>query len=98
MNEVEIMTKLTEVEARSRSNTKRLDAIEEETKALNALASSVEVLATKQKAMEDDVKEITTDVKALVGKPAARWDGLVDKVIYAVAGAVLAFWLARFGM
>lgn len=98
MNEVEIMTKLTEVEARSKSNTKRLDDMEKETKALNALASSVEVLAVKQKAMESDVQEIKTDVKSLVAKPAKRWDGLVDKVIYAIVGAVLAFWLARIGM
>lgn len=98
MNEVEIMTKLTEVEARSKSNTKRIDDMEKETKALNALASSVEVLAVKQKAMESDVQEIKTDVKSLVAKPAKRWDGLVDKAIYAIVGAVLAFWLARIGM
>ena len=31
-------------------------------------------------------------------KPAKRWEGLVDKLIWAVAGAVVAFLLARVGL
>lgn len=31
-------------------------------------------------------------------KPARRWDGLIDKAIWAVAAAVIAFLLARVGL
>ena len=30
-------------------------------------------------------------------KPAKRWESLVDKLVWGVAGAVLAFLLARLG-
>lgn len=36
----------------------------------------------------DEVKET---VSALAEKPGKRWDGLVDKLIYLVAGAVVAW-------
>ena len=51
--------------------------------------ASVEVLATRQETVETDVKEIKSDVKALTEKPAKRWDGIVDKLIWLmVSGAV----------
>lgn len=34
----------------------------------------------------------------LEAKPGKRWDGLVDKLIWAVAGAVVAFLLAKVGL
>ena len=35
------------------------------------------------------MKEIKSDVKALTERPAKRWDGIVDKLIWlAVSGAV----------
>lgn len=49
----------------------------------------MEVLATRQETVETDVKEIKSDVKALTEKPAKRWDGIVDKLIWLmVSGAV----------
>ena len=42
--------------------------------------------------------EMAEEVKALAEKPAKRWDGLVDKLIWGVAGAVLAFLLAKIGI
>lgn len=53
------------------------------------MVASVEVLATRQETVETDVKEIKSDVKALTEKPAKRWDGIVDKLIWLmVSGAV----------
>ena len=44
--------------------------------------------------VEGDVKEIKEDVKAITGKAGKRWDGLVDKILAALAGAFIAWLLA----
>lgn len=31
-------------------------------------------------------------------RPARRWDGIVDKLVWAIVGAVAAFFLAKFGL
>ena len=45
----EMAVKLAETEARSKSNTHRLDHLEKSTEAINRLATSVEVMAKEQK-------------------------------------------------
>lgn len=90
--------RLTEVEARSKSNTHRLEELEKRQDNLDDLVSTVKVLAVREEAVENDVKEIKADVKSLTSKPAERWDSLVDKIIWAVAGAVVAFILAKIGL
>ena len=98
MTTEEMAVKITEVEARSKSNTKRIDTMEERQDSFDKLVTSVEVLATKQEAVETDVKEIKSDVKALAEKPAKRWDGLVDKVVWALLAALIGFVLGHIGI
>lgn len=96
--EREFEHRLTEVEGRSKSNTHRIDNIEKQQGDFIELVSSVKVLAEREQNVENDVKEIKNDVKTLTGKPAKRWDSLVDKVIVTVAAAVVGFILAKIGM
>ena len=98
MDEKEIEHRLTEVTDRSLSNTHRLEELERRQDNLDDLVSTVKVLVVREEAVENDVKEIKADVKILTSKPAQRWDGLVDKMIWAVAGAVLAFILSQIGL
>ena len=98
MNEKDLEHRLTEVEGRSRSNSHRLDELEKRQDNLDDLVSTVKVLAVREEAVENDVKEIKADVKSLTSKPGQRWDSLMDKIIWAVAGAVLAFVMARIGL
>jgi hypothetical protein len=90
--------RLTEVEARSKSNSKRLDDIEERQDNLDKLVSTVEVLAVREGNVENDVKEIKSDVKILTSKPAQRWESLVEKVFMTVVAAVVGFLLAKIGL
>lgn len=90
--------RLTEVEARSKANAHRLDDVERRQDNLDELVGTVKALAVREENMENDVKEIKSDVKSLTGKPGQRWEGLVDKVIWAVVGGVIAFLLARIGL
>ena len=98
MDEKDIEHRLTEVEGRSKSNTHRLDELERRQDNLDDLVSTVKVLAVREENVENDVKEIKNDVKSIKDKPGQRWDSIVDKVIWAVLAAVIAFILGRIGL
>lgn len=90
--------RLTEVEARSKSNTTRLDEVEKRQDDLDKIVVSVSTLANEQSHIKDDVTEIKSDVKTLTSKPGKRWDSIVEKAIWAFIAAVIAFILARLGL
>lgn len=96
--EREFEHRLTEVEERSKSNTHRLDEIEKRQDNLDELVSTVKVLANREERVEEDVKEIKTDVKNLTSKPAKKWDNLINQIITIVVAAVAGFILAKFGL
>ena len=95
--ENEIEHRLTEVEERSKSNTYRLAEVEKRQDNLDDLVSTVKVLAVREENVENDVKEIKSDVKSLTSKPAKRWDNLVNQVISILVAGVVGFILAKFG-
>lgn len=93
--EREFEHRITEVEDRSKSNTKRIDKLEERQDNLDELASAVKVLAVREANVESDVKEMKKDVKTLTEKPAKRWDALISQIISIVVAAVFGFVLAK---
>ena len=97
MNEVE-HDRLTKVEDRAKSYTHRIEAIDKRQADTEKLVTSVALIAEKQKDMEGDVKEMKVDVKKLIEKPGKRWDGVVDKVLFTVIGAIVAYLLAKGGL
>lgn len=90
--------RLTEVEARSKSNAHRLDDVEKRQDNLDKLTTSVSLLAEREERMESDVKEIKSDVKTLAEKPAKRWEAVVEKALLAVVAAVVAYFMGRMGL
>ena len=95
MTQEEMAVRLVETEARSKSNTHRLDEMDEKVDTLNRLATAVEVMATEQKHQTETMAEIKTDVNtlgtkvdAIEKKPAKRWDGMVDKFLYGLVGVL----------
>ena len=95
--EIEFEHRLTEVEERSKSNKHRLDEVEKRQDNLDDLVSTVKVLAVREENVETDVKEIKSDVKSITGKPAKKWDNLVNQVISILVAGVVGFILAKFG-
>lgn len=93
----EMAVKLAETEARSKSNTHRIDKLEQSTEAINRLATSVEVMATKQDTMNDNLDKIAGKVEQIEAEPGKRWKSVVDKLLAVLAGAFLA-WLISGGM
>ncbi len=89
MTEQEMSVRLTAAEQRAKSNTHRIETLEQQQKDLNKLVTAVEVLASREMGVERDVKEIKADVKSMTQKPARRWDAMVDRVLYVLIGAAL---------
>lgn len=93
-----IQALVAEINARCKSNTHRIDDLEADNKALHQLATSVEVLATKQEAIEENVNEIKADVKSLKALPASRWEGLIKAVVTAIVAGLVGYALAQAGI
>lgn len=90
----EMTVKLAETEARSKSNTHRIDKLEQSTEAINRLAPSVEVMATKQDPMNDNLDKIAGKVEQIEAEPGKRWKSVVEKVTLLVVAAVVGYILA----
>ena len=96
MDEVGMEHRLTVVERSVGQTAERLEVLERRQDDLDQLVASVAGFAKEQEHIQADVREIKADVKALTDKPGQRWEGLMDKVLCAAAGAVMA-WLASGG-
>ena len=79
MNEQEVAVKLTEVEARCKSNTHRLDNVEKRQNALDKLAESIGRMDEHQNALDTDIKEIKADVKTITQKPSNGGTGSLTR-------------------
>lgn len=97
-HELDMERRLTETEQRSKSNLKRLDKLEKETEAINRLATSMEVMVTKQDAMNGTVTKLSNDVETLKAEPGKRWKFVIEKAIYFVVAAVVGYFLAKAGL
>ena len=82
--------KIAEIEQRCKSNTHRLDELEQRQENLDELATTMSVMANEQDHIKADVGVIKADVKKLTDKPGLLWDKLVWLVVSGVAGYLLA--------
>ena len=55
-------------------------------------------LDEKLTGMDDNIKKVLAKQEACELKPGKRWDAIVDKTIWAVLAAFIAFALARIGL
>jgi predicted transcriptional regulator len=72
---------------------------------LDASHTSVAVIEERLNQIKEDTEEIKTALQAerktvqeLRDRPGKRWEGIVDKAIWAVCAAVIAFLLGRVGL
>ena len=98
MDNEQLAVKLQETTDRSLRNEGRIKKLEGEHETLQQLATAVAVMAEQLKTMNTNVNNLTNKVDKLEEKPAKRWDSIVDKVIWAVLAAVIAFVLGRIGL
>lgn len=98
MDNEQLALRLQETTDRSVRNEGRIKKLEAEHEDLHRLTTSVAVMAEQLKAMTDSVDTLTDKVDTLESKPGKRWDGIVDKLIWAVLAAFVGFALARVGL
>lgn len=98
MNLEEVSAKLIALDQRSKSNTHRIDRLEESTTVLNRLTTAMEVMATKQGYIAEKVDGLDAKVTELEGKPGKRWEGLVEKLIWFIVSAALGALLVWLGI
>ena len=98
MNIEDVALKLQETTDRSFRNEGRIKKLESENMVLHQLATSVAVMAEQLKSMNQSVSTLTGEVEEMKEKPGKRWEGLVDKIIWAVAAALIGFALAKIGL
>ncbi|MBR0447584.1 MAG: hypothetical protein IIX28_03860 [Clostridia bacterium] len=90
--------RLSRVEDGVESNRHRLDEVEKRQEDITDLVRSVAAIAQKQTDMDVDMKEIKADVKSLSGKPAKRWESVVEKALLTIVAALVGWLMVRFGL
>lgn len=98
MEQNELEHRLTELDHRGRSNTRRIEELERRTDDISKLATSVEVLATKQGDMNDTLKRLDGKVERIEAVPRKRWESAVACVITGVVGFIMALILHGGGL
>lgn len=105
MTSEEMAVKVAEVEHRAKSNTRRIDKLEQTTESIHSLAESIAVLVNEQQNQTASINRIEANVATLDGKveaiekkPGKRWDAIMDKVIWAILAALIAYALGRIGL
>lgn len=93
MNEEQIK-ELTEATARSKSNTKRLDALEKSIELMHEMNNNIAKIVEQLKDTKMDVKDLKTDVEEIKSKPNKFLDNLkgvaAGAVITAIIGTLMA--------
>lgn len=94
MTNEEIAAAISDVNNRSKSNTHRLDKLEQRQDNLDSLVSCVAGMKKDLEYTQGDVKEIKSDVKAIMDTPKKRWDTVITVIITAVVSAIVGAALA----
>ena len=94
----EIKAKQAAADEQHKTIFQRLDKQDKMIESVHKLATSVEKLAMKQDAMETKLGNLCSDVDEIKSKPVKRWEGIVEKVIFTVVGALVAYVLAQMGI
>lgn len=72
--DIDFEHRLTEVEQRAKSNTKRLDEHDQEIKENNNLIGAIKELATEVKYMREDLNDTIERLNKLEGKDVDKWE------------------------
>lgn len=90
--------RLVEVEQRSKSNTKRLDNVEEKVEDIHNLTLAVKEIATEVKMMREDLNKIDNRVVVLEEKPSKKMDLIWGYIVSAIIGGLIGYILLKLGL
>lgn len=90
-----MIAKLAAFETEVKEMNRRLESLEKLTQSVHDVATSVQLLAQRQSAMEGQVSTIAEDVGELKDKPAKRWESVVACVISGLGGAFITYLVSK---
>ena len=97
MDNEEIARQLQESKDLSLRNQARIEKLEKGQQDIHELTKSVSAMVSEQKHMNLELTEVKTDVKQIKEKPGKHWDGMVDKILTVIIGAIVAYMLTKIG-
>ena len=80
---------LIEFKERCKSNSKRIDELEQEVKEKRELTIAVKEIATEMKHLREEQTSINERLKVIEDKPSKNWDKVLTTIIGAVVGAII---------
>lgn len=86
------------MEAEHNRQNKRITDLETKVEDIGSLTASVESLAKSIEQMAKAQEKQGKRLEALEQKPAKKWESFVDKVVWAIAAALIAFVLTHLGL
>lgn len=98
MTQESIETRVTRLEEHVQTLDDKALELQKQQKNMTELIQSVASIAQKQSDMDTDLKEIKSDVKNIILKPAKRWDSIVEKAILAAVGILVAYAAVKLGL
>ncbi len=90
--------KIQEIADRAKSNSHRIERLEEHAERQDELIKAVAVMAEKQNKMDESLSEIKTDIKSIKEKPSKRWDSIVEKALLCIVAGLLGFVFVKLGL
>ena len=101
MNETEMEHRLTEVEARAKSNTHRIDKLEKVTEEIHTMSNTMIQLVEEVKhtnetvsSLDQKVEKMDSRVDDMERAPGKEWSNAKRTVFNTVVGAVIGFLIA----
>ena len=96
--EKEYIERLVETEQRSKSNTKRLDSVENKVEDIHSLTIAIKEIATEVKIMREDLNKIDKRLISLEEKPSKRMDLIWGYIVSAIVGGLIGYVLLKLGL
>lgn len=95
---LEIERRLTTIDQRSKSNTKRLDEHDEEIKENSNLIGAIKELATEVKYMREDLNETIARLNKLESRDSDKWEKFKWLIVAGVVTIVLGYLAVSVGL
>ena len=89
---------ITEIDQRSKSNTRRLDEHDIKIAKLTDVYVALTQVSDKVNVIDDDVKEIKSDLQDIKEKPTKRYEQVVGYILSALVGVIIALVFAKIGL
>lgn len=86
---MDLEVQLAHLEEREKSNTHRIDKLEEEVSEIKDLTIAVKEIATETKHMREEQNNMSKRLSTIEEKPAKNWDKIITTTVGTIVGALI---------